>query len=111
MHDTLATLTLPVAGMTCDHCVGTVRRALESVPGVESASVDLRAGQADVRIDPDRVDESRLRSAVEAAGYRVATAPPAPPTVVSIGLSPALAPVPAPAPAPAPAPTSPEEWD
>jgi hypothetical protein len=23
---------IPVAGMTCDHCVGTVRRALEAVP-------------------------------------------------------------------------------
>ena len=28
---------IPVAGMTCDHCVGTVRRALEGVPGVRSA--------------------------------------------------------------------------
>src|SRR4051812_15321917 len=75
------TVTIPIAGMTCDHCVGTVRRALEGVPGVESASVDLQHGKADVTLDPP-ADESRLRSAVESAGYRVSSEP-RPPSPVS----------------------------
>ena len=69
---------LPVAGMTCDHCVGTVKRALEGVPGVESARVDLAAGQADVTLDPGRVDRSGLTRAIEAAGYTVPAAGAAP---------------------------------
>lgn len=39
---------LDVQGMTCGHCSAAVKRALEAVPGVESASVDLEAGSATV---------------------------------------------------------------
>jgi copper chaperone len=37
---------LDVQGMTCGHCSAAVKRALEAVPGVESATVDLDAGSA-----------------------------------------------------------------
>ncbi len=71
--------------MTCDHCVGTVRRALEGVPGVASARVDLTTNQAEVVFDGD---ESLLRAAVEQAGYGVGQ-PPSPekpsPILHSIG--------------------------
>ena len=62
---------IPVAGMTCDHCVGTVRRALEGVPGVRSAVVDLKEGYAEVALDPAQVDRAKLEAAVTAAGYSV----------------------------------------
>src|SRR4051794_6015999 len=62
---------LPIAGMTCDHWVGTVRRALEGVPGVRSAAVDLASGRAEVAFAPARVDPARLKQAVESAGYSV----------------------------------------
>jgi copper chaperone len=39
---------LDVQGMTCNHCSAAVKRALEAVPGVESAAVDLDAGHASV---------------------------------------------------------------
>ncbi len=77
---------IPVSGMTCDHCVGTVRRALEDVPGVRSASVDLARGRAEVTVEPGRADFSGLKTAVEAAGYTVPDArKPATPQVVTIG--------------------------
>jgi Cu+-exporting ATPase len=60
---------LTVAGMTCDHCVRAVRKAMESVPGVRSASVDLASGRADARVIPGWVDESGLRTAIAQAGY------------------------------------------
>jgi Cu+-exporting ATPase len=62
---------IPIAGMTCDHCVQTVMRALRSVPGVESAAVDLRNGRADVSVDPSRTSYDDLRKAIEDAGYSV----------------------------------------
>jgi Cu+-exporting ATPase len=91
---------IPIAGMTCDHCVGTVRRALEAVPGVQSATVDLAAKRAEVTVAPEQVNLDQLRNAVEAAGYSVPSSPdtntnsaPVPkptsaPQVVSIGLAP-----------------------
>jgi P-type Cu+ transporter len=64
-------LTIPVEGMTCGHCQETVRKALEGVPGVRSARVDLNANQAEVSVEPRDFDRSTLTHAVEAAGYRV----------------------------------------
>ena len=92
-------LSLPVQGMTCGHCVGTVRKAIEAFPGVVEARVDLAAGRADVRVEPGSgVDRDRLARVVEAAGYQVgagSTASPEPdgsPRLVSIGGSTAASP-------------------
>ena len=41
---------LSVAGMMCGHCEKSVREALEAVPGVASASVDLGSGRATVAL-------------------------------------------------------------
>ena len=69
-------MTAPVRGMHCAACVGKVERALTSVPGVESASVNLATEQAAVVFDPARTDLARLRAAVAAAGYELAEARP-----------------------------------
>ncbi len=63
----MATTTLTVRGMTCAHCAVAVSRALQAVPGVESAQVSLDRGQAVVR---GSADVQRLIQAVEAQGYR-----------------------------------------
>src|SRR5687768_15948368 len=82
---------IPVAGMTCDHCVGTVRRALEGVAGVRSAGVNLEGGYAEVALDPAQVDREQLEAAVTAAGYSVPrqeSADAAPPMVALEALTP-----------------------
>lgn len=58
---------LGVGGMTCDDCVVHVTRALESVPGVVQARVDLARRSAVVTARPD-VEGSVLASAVRATG-------------------------------------------
>ncbi|MHB8990513.1 MAG: heavy-metal-associated domain-containing protein, partial [Chloroflexota bacterium] len=65
----LVELVMPVRGMTCQSCVRHVRTALESVPGVVSARVELAAGLAKVSFDPARATVAMLQDAVEAAGY------------------------------------------
>src|SRR4051812_3466702 len=92
MARTTTTVEIPVLGMTCDHCVGTVRKALEALPGVEAARVNLARGLADVDIDPALADRAELTRAVEAAGYSV---PGSGPRVVTIGLPAAPVPIPA----------------
>ena len=62
------TLVLPIAGMTCASCVARVERALQAVPGVSAAAVNLATETAEVRgIAPP----AALIGAVEKAGYEV----------------------------------------
>jgi heavy metal translocating P-type ATPase len=67
-----AALTLPVAGMSCAACVGRVERALEAVPGVRSASVNLATRQASVRF-AGVPDLAAAIGAVQRAGCTVTT--------------------------------------
>ena len=57
---------LRVVGMTCGHCQKAVREALQEIPGVSSAEVDLDSGIVTVIGD---VDRGRLIAAVSEAGY------------------------------------------
>ena len=60
---------LHITGMTCEHCVRAVRKALESVPGVLAADVQLKAGRADVTLRDAKVSTATLTGAVREAGY------------------------------------------
>lgn len=60
-------LTLTVNGMTCGGCVNSAERALERVPGVTKARVDLAKKQAVV--EGTALDFGRLAAALEDAGY------------------------------------------
>ena len=64
------TKTLKVEGMMCEHCEARVKKALEAVPGVESAVADHTAGTAVVTLSSPVPDEA-LRAAVEAQDYKV----------------------------------------
>jgi uncharacterized protein len=60
---------LAISGMTCSHCVESVRRALSAVTGVGSVDVDL-AGES-AWVSGDHMDQGALRLAVEALGFGV----------------------------------------
>lgn len=60
--------TLYVSGMTCAACQLHVQKALQAVPGVQSASVNLLTHKAEVAAGPD-VATDRLIDAVRRAGY------------------------------------------
>lgn len=61
-------LSLQIEGMNCASCVRRVEGALERVPGVEQARVNLALGQATVVTDGQVATEA-LQAAVEDAGY------------------------------------------
>jgi copper chaperone len=65
----MATTTLKVTGMTCQHCVRAVMGALEGQEGVERAQVDLQAGRAVVEYDDRRVTPRELANVVAEEGY------------------------------------------
>ena len=64
-------LELAVSGMTCEHCVAAVTRALRECHGVTSVQVDLSTGRAVVA--GDRVNAEELIAAVQPLGYRAET--------------------------------------
>lgn len=80
---------LTVLGMTCAACVRRVERALEAVPGVSEASVNLVTSRATLTIDPRLATQPLLRAAVEGAGYRVPELAPAPPAAAPPAAAPA----------------------
>ncbi|MBU3557475.1 copper-translocating P-type ATPase [Polynucleobacter sp. Ross1-W9] len=62
--------TLDIGGMTCASCVGRVEKALDKIPGVEAASVNLATEQAKIRLKPDsgvKIDE--ILALVQKTGY------------------------------------------
>lgn len=73
-------LEIPVVGMDCAECTRQVKRAIAELPGVYSVEVRLAAEKATVRLDPQQVDMSAIRKAVERAGYKVSLAAAAPTT-------------------------------
>ena len=65
----METITLKVNGMTCQGCVRSVKKVLQSVSGVAGVEVSLENGEANVSYEPGKVSIERLRAAVDAAGY------------------------------------------
>ena len=60
---------LKIQGMTCGHCVMSVRKELTRVDGITVEEVQI--GMARVRYDDSRVKRQDIERAVEEAGYTV----------------------------------------
>ncbi|OCX68314.1 heavy metal-binding protein [Acidithiobacillus thiooxidans] len=63
----MALIELSVQGMTCNHCVAAVEKALRAVPGVQTVAVHLDANSATV--EGDSMDTKALVQAIESEGY------------------------------------------
>jgi len=62
-------ISLTINGMTCGHCVMSVKKGLGKIPGVEVEKVDI--GTAELIIDERTVSNEMLAGAVEEAGYTI----------------------------------------
>ncbi len=68
---------LRIDGMSCGHCVATVRGLLAAVPGVRSVDVSLEQGRAAVEAD-SHVRPADLLRALDGSGYDAHPGEPAP---------------------------------
>ena len=59
-----------VVGMSCDHCVLSVREEVSEVDGIDTVDVDLTSGRLHVR--GEKVSDAAVSDAVADAGYEVA---------------------------------------
>ncbi len=64
------TNTFTVAGMTCGHCVRSVKEEVGKIDGVESVAVDLGTGVVTVELTQP-IDDDAFAAAVDEAGYEV----------------------------------------
>ena len=62
--------TIKIEGMMCGHCEATVKKALESLDGVEEAVVSHEAGTAELKLSADVADDV-LTKAVEEKDFKV----------------------------------------
>ncbi|TMR11317.1 heavy-metal-associated domain-containing protein [Nonomuraea turkmeniaca] len=67
----MSTATYTVKGMTCGHCVSSVKEEVGDVAGVTGVEVDLATGLLTVDSDGP-VDPAKIVAAVQEAGYEVA---------------------------------------
>jgi len=61
---------IKIQGMTCQHCVMSVTKALTMIPGLTDIRVNLVKGEATFE-NPQSVSPEKIRKAVAEAGYRV----------------------------------------
>lgn len=64
------TKVISIEGMMCNHCTGTVQKALEAVEGVKAVTMSLEQKNAAVELASDVADEVLTKAVVD-AGYEV----------------------------------------
>lgn len=67
----MSTTTYTVTGMTCGHCVNSVKTEVAEVPGVSGVDVDLASGLLTIESTAP-VDPAAVEAAVKEAGYAIA---------------------------------------
>jgi copper chaperone len=61
--------TYTVTGMTCDHCVRSVREEVGEIAGITAIDVDLASGR--LTVGGEDIRDAAVRAAVAEAGYEV----------------------------------------
>lgn len=67
----MATETIKVEGMSCEHCKHAVEDALTNLDGVSTANVNLEEGNVKVDFDDNKVTSPNMYEAIEDQGYDV----------------------------------------
>lgn len=60
---------IEIEGMSCEHCVMQVKKALKTLSGIGDSDVTI--GAATVHFDETLVKREDIEAAIEAAGYKV----------------------------------------
>ncbi len=65
----MAEISLKIEGMSCQHCIMHVKKAVDGVNGVSSS--DVAIGSAKVIYDDSKADKDAIVRAVQKAGYKI----------------------------------------
>ncbi len=65
----MAEAKIKIEGMSCQHCVMAVKKALGDVPGILES--DVQIGSAVVKYDESKTKNEDIETKIEKAGYKV----------------------------------------
>ena len=65
----MAAKKIKIDGMSCAHCVASLKKELEKIPNLKVGSITI--GTAIVDYDEKLVTEKMINDAVEEAGYKI----------------------------------------
>jgi copper chaperone len=58
-----------IEGMSCQHCVMRVKKAIEGLAGISSSDVEI--GEAKVSFDESKLQKKDIEAAIVKAGYKI----------------------------------------
>jgi len=64
-------ITLNVEGMSCEHCVKAVTKAVSDLSGTKNVKVDLKKKTACFEFDVSKTSLNEIKAAIEEAGFTV----------------------------------------
>lgn len=67
----MSKVTLNVGGMSCQHCVNAVTKAVNALKGIAGVDVNLEGKTVTVDYDADQVSLESIKEAIEEEGYDV----------------------------------------
>lgn len=62
---------LKVDGMSCEHCIKAITKAVGALPGVSGVSVDLAGKTVAVEYDPAQSPLDKIKFEIEDQGYDI----------------------------------------
>lgn len=69
------TVTIKVDGMKCAKCSASVSKALKATEGVEDAQVSSDKGEAVIKYDDAKLNETKLREVINSTGFKAVEQP------------------------------------
>jgi copper chaperone len=61
--------TIPIEGMSCQHCVMRVKKAIEGLKGIKNSDVEV--GLAKVTFDESLIQKKEIEDVIVKAGYKI----------------------------------------
>lgn len=58
-----------IDGMSCMHCAMRVKKAIETLHGINSLNVEV--GKAVISFDESRISKAEIEAAINKAGYKI----------------------------------------
>ena len=62
-------ITIRIDGMSCQHCVMRVKKALEGLAGISDLTVAV--GSAQMSFDESRIQQADIENAITKVGYKI----------------------------------------
>ena len=62
---------IKVEGMSCEHCVNAITKAVKALPGIAKVAVDLAAKSVEVEYDSSKTPLDKIKVEIEEQGYDV----------------------------------------